>query len=568
MFKLNSISLSLQTINAQLYPNEKILIAQDNVGLYDGKEKSPAHTSGRLHLTTHRLLYLDALSPLTSSLSLPLSLVRQTEYWVGFINSSPKITLLLGEAGEVVKPITGTEQEAGYEEETEGGQDRWVCRVCGMRNVRGGGGKCGLCGVMRDPVGGSGGGGSGNTSRSATPTLRERDRPPSSNSMRDAPPTSSRPSPPPPLPPFLASGQGFACPTCTFLNHPSMKSCEVCDSPLSSAVTPPSRISTPAPSVPPPTLTPNPDMAPFVRLSFRKGGVKPFYAALKTALVDKAWEDKGKKDGDIRAGVGIDAIMRGMDEEARGREGELDDAFKDLNALMAKAKEMITLAQSMNERISSQPSQAQKLSGGETTLVRSSLVNLGLPAEAVTQDMVRDEQHYHAELAKELATILRRKDGVLKDGLVGLDEVWCVWNRARGVALVSPKDLRLTAPFLSTSTPRIFLRTFSKSGLTVLHTSRFTRSAFLSRLLDTLDLRRALAESFITAFDVERSSAEREGITTLELAQSEGVALNLAKEMVEELEIEGGEIVRDDQGGEGIRWFRNHIVEEGLRMGN
>ena len=36
-----------------------------------------------------------------------------------------------------------------------------------------------------------------------------------------------------------------------------------------------------------------------------------------------------------------DAIMRGMDEEVRSREGELDDAFKDLNALMAKAKEMV-----------------------------------------------------------------------------------------------------------------------------------------------------------------------------------------------------------------------------------
>lgn len=36
MFKLNSISLSLQTINAQLYSDETILVAQDAVGLYDG----------------------------------------------------------------------------------------------------------------------------------------------------------------------------------------------------------------------------------------------------------------------------------------------------------------------------------------------------------------------------------------------------------------------------------------------------------------------------------------------------------------------------------------------------
>lgn len=33
---MNSISLSLQTINAQLYPDESIIIAQEGVGLYDG----------------------------------------------------------------------------------------------------------------------------------------------------------------------------------------------------------------------------------------------------------------------------------------------------------------------------------------------------------------------------------------------------------------------------------------------------------------------------------------------------------------------------------------------------
>lgn len=122
-------------------------------------------------------------------------------------------------------------------------------------------------------------------------------------------------------------------------------------------------------------------------------------------------------------------------------------------------------------------------------------------------------------------------------------------------ALVSPKDLHLAAPFLSLSSPRIYLRTFTKSGLTVLHTSRYTRSAFLARLLDALDLRRALAES---SFDVERA-----GITTLEVAQEEHVALNFAREMVEEMEMGGGEVVRDEQGGDGVRWFRNHIVEQG-----
>jgi ESCRT-II complex subunit VPS36 len=64
--------------------------------------------------------------------------------------------------------------------------------------------------------------------------------------------------------------------------------------------------------------------------------------------------------------------------------------------------------------------------------------------------MVADENAYHLELAKELGGLLlgsyggkggkareseKRGSGILRDsrGIVGLDEVWGAWNRARGV---------------------------------------------------------------------------------------------------------------------------------------
>lgn len=89
-------------------------------------------------------------------------------------------------------------------------------------------------------------------------------------------------------------------------------------------------------------------------------------------------------------------------------------------------------------------------SDSETTFIRSSLARLGLPTDAVTQDMVADEKAYHLELAKELGGLLlgghggkggkaresdKRGIGIMKDsrGIVGLDEVWGAWNRARGV---------------------------------------------------------------------------------------------------------------------------------------
>lgn len=66
--------------------------------------------------------------------------------------------------------------------------------------------------------------------------------------------------------------------------------------------------------------------------------------------------------------------------------------------------------------------------------------------------------------------------------------------------------------------------------------------------------------------------ARREGATTLEVARSEaetggdqgegGLGAALVKEMLEECEGRG-EICRDEQGGEGVRWFRNYLVTSG-----
>lgn len=64
---------------------------------------------------------------------------------------------------------------------------------------------------------------------------------------------------------------------------------------------------------------------------------------------------------------------------------------------------------------------------------------MGLPAPALTQDMVKGEQAYLEGLARELGALLtggkERKGYMMEEGkgVVGLDEVWVVWNRVRGV---------------------------------------------------------------------------------------------------------------------------------------
>jgi ESCRT-II complex subunit VPS36 len=110
---------------------------------------------------------------------------------------------------------------------------------------------------------------------------------------------------------------------------------------------------------------------------------------------------------------------------------------------------MVKLAQSLNTKLtlsqsastSSPTSTTAAPNEDEATLIRTSLVQLGLPTPALTLDMVKGEKAYFEGLARELGVLLTGSDGQGKGlmvgaggrGVIGLDEVWGLWMRARGV---------------------------------------------------------------------------------------------------------------------------------------
>jgi ESCRT-II complex subunit VPS36 len=140
----------------------------------------------------------------------------------------------------------------------------------------------------------------------------------------------------------------------------------------------------------------------------------------------------------------LDGLVRGVETSAQSAQLDMNDALKDLDALMVKAREMVRLAGELNERLTA-VTDLNEASGGtepETaTFIRSSLAQLGLQMTdvPVTLDMARDEKRWYEQLARELATVLQGAGGKNGAGLMGdrgiipLDEVWGAWNRARGV---------------------------------------------------------------------------------------------------------------------------------------
>lgn len=269
-----------------------------------------------------------------------------------------------------------------------------------------------------------------------------------------------------------------------------------------------------------------------------------------------------------------------MTLEAKVKDDSMQDAFKDLEVLMVRAGEMVKLAQSLSAKLPQTPQNSQ-----EETLLRTSLVQLGLPTPALTQDMVRDDRLYLEGLAKELGTLLVGRGGsgglMLGEsggngngqgrGVVGLDEVWVIWMRARGLALLPPSTLISILPHLPRFTdPPINLLTLP-SSLKVLHTPHYSTQALLLRTLNRL---MPTSTSINETEECERSTREAEvqdkerSISAIELASIESLAIGMAKEMLESAEMTQGEqtrgvsgIVRDDQAVGGTRWYRDLISD-------
>lgn len=190
-----------------------------------------------------------------------------TEYYAGLLRSSPKVTCHL--AGT---PITlGPAKQDG----THAHFDTWECEVCAYRNPPGlspaAARICALCGVPRTAV---------QTTVTSEP----------SNHLSSSLPSSALASSTSLLArSYSSSGHkmsAIACPACTFLNHPSLRSCEICSTELPS----PKGEFRSAPSSRP--ITPDDDdvQDKIIKVSFRKGGDKPLYAVLKRSLRNKAWE--------------------------------------------------------------------------------------------------------------------------------------------------------------------------------------------------------------------------------------------------------------------------------------
>ncbi|KAI9754345.1 MAG: hypothetical protein M4579_004743 [Chaenotheca gracillima] len=618
-----------------LLPDEVLLFVQDGVGLYEGKYKIPNFQNGQAYLTSHRVCYVDNDEPRQNCAAIELRDVDRYEFYAGLLKSSPKVTLhpksQRGTAFGRGSPALNTPNRNGTRSPalqsaspfrhpspspaTSSAQAAtWICAICSFSNPIPANfdpgtatentplPPCLTCGVKpqfshvlkaaissaskRQAASG--------TPVPAQPLLESHDQSEAARSVLGPTGASDGAQ-------SVSSTSSLKCPRCTFLNHGSLHSCEICGAPLRQSVPSNPTVDANTPSGPaaykPLSIGGSAgsyDTPESSKISFRAGGEKIFYERLKGAMVQRKWllqgappipkpsgrlvdesSDSGSGQPSPRVSgvfsgsesgyrspktVGIAGLEQRGFEVRKNNELVIGNAFEDLEALMVSAKEIIALAESFAGRMTPASGGGNNSSSSEATaLLSQSAAALGL---VTTKDMLgtgsSSESLYLSELSRNLAEFLTDDStGVLRreGGIMSLVDLWAVFNRARGgVELVSPADFEKAANLWQTLKMPVRLRKF-KSGLMVVQGKDWNDERTIASLLAWLKLLHEFPPENEVSWDW-RSYGR--GITPQETAERFGWSVGVASEELEMAE-EKGAVCREESV-EGVRFWENWLV--------
>ncbi|KAI3342784.1 EAP30/Vps36 family-domain-containing protein [Ustulina deusta] len=577
-------------------PDEVLLFVQDNVGLYEGKYKLPNQQCGQVYLTSHRICYVDAQQPRKYSVALDLRDVERYEFYAGFLKSSAKVTLIpkpakraslqsraiAAAASSSPLPTSDPLLRSPPPSHSQATTATWVCTICSFPNPVPSNfdpttatahtplPPCLACGIKPALT---------EVLKAAISNIASRQSNPGLGSIGSL--SSLQISSPPPN---STNTDGFQCPRCTFSNHPSLLSCEICGAPLISKDVP--AVATQQPprtESPGPTLTlggiaglENPES---VKVSFRNGGDKIFYERLKGAMTQRKWllheappvptssmangggtadsisrSDSGSGRNKVAGIAGLEQM--GLDRR-KNNERMIGSSFEDLEALMASAKEIVALAESFARQVGNGTDSATTEANA---LLAESASQLGL---VTTKDIVGgrsgsgSESLYLSELSRNLAEFLTDDArGVLKKagGIMNLVDLWAMFNRARGgVELVSPNDFEKAARLWEKLKLPVRLRTF-KSGVMVVQSRDRTDEFTIRTLLAWLGDLHEIPPERDVPWDWQMFGR---GVTAHDTADRFGWSIGVAEEELEMAEERG--VLCREESLEGLKFWENFI---------
>jgi ESCRT-II complex subunit VPS36 len=194
-----------------------------------------------------------------------------------------------------------------------------------------------------------------------------------------------------------------------------------------------------------------------------------FLKTFPGVLQDKINEDikKSEKKQFSIANTGVGGLIKKREDTHKQTEEDMEIAFQDIKALMEKAKKMVAIAEKLNA----------KSKGKDDADVNELINNFGITSVVMKNN---SGDLFHTELSRQLTDFLitpLHENG----GILSLTDVYCLYNRARGTSLVSPKDVLIACELFEELGLPLTLKKYS-SGLLVVQSSEYTEESMTDKI--------------------------------------------------------------------------------------
>ncbi|CAH2351552.1 vacuolar protein-sorting-associated protein 36 [[Candida] railenensis] len=578
-----------------LEEGEHNLYVREDIGLYQGKSKVINRQNGRVYITNQRIIYVDS-ETLDNSLCVLIKEIVKLESSEGFLRSSPKVKLFFKnkKGGEVDNSESSS---ISVSTSSNIANERWICMICTFSNI-GTASVCASCGIRKMELKAL----SSQSTGQSAPPAKDQIIEDTATVAQEGPKSSIN----------ASSSSSFklnACPACTFLNHSSMKYCEICGTelPKSSNVTSTSSVSTAMQatySVASPSngsssslpinlqLEDSKDMdTPYIKFSFRKGGEEKFRQILDEQLELLKWEQlvfKGninkngtKLNDDIylqqesnnsnnnssitnngiksngsnsnfnKSNIGIHGLEQIGEQQRKLNELVLTSSLEDLEQLMYKAKDLIKLSASFSNIVKPIPVTEQLI-----------------PPLNIT----KTSKLFHRELSRNISEYLHTITLTKTSSMITLQDLFAHYNRylsstqGFGTELISDVDLSKAIELFNELKLPFKKKKYDKSGLVVI-TPNLTNdySKLIKEYIEKEkqkfeDQRRSFENFKIEGIDefVEGSDIEYfKGKSVSEIAESFSWSYSIAEEEIETCVSNGTLVI--DQNITGTYYFLNEF---------
>lgn len=232
------------------------------------------------------------------------------------------------------------------------------------------------------------------------------------------------------------------------------------------------------------------------------------------------------------SGLGLQRIVNMIDKKNQENSNFINFSFNDLSSLKQNISNLVKLGTELKAKVGDSLSKDDE-KGKE---ISNLLQRIGF-IDPITKEIAG--KSYIKEISSQVESFLSEYFKI-NEGIISIIDVYCIYNRARGINTISPSDMKSVVDYLKVNSNKINIKTMS--SITIIYSDDFSIGSVYKKL------KTIYSEQPFYSFNIN----EVKSILKVK-------NISLCKLIIEDM-VENGYLCIDESDFD-IRYFNNMIVE-------